>query len=120
MLDVFVDALKDTALLIPFLLAVHLLIGFFEARGKGRIKKNGVLSSPLAPLVGTGLALLPQCGFSVVASELYAKRLISVGTLIAVFIATSDEAIPILIGSGGAWDFLSALKSPWLSWRGTR
>ena len=98
MLDVFLDALKDTALLIPFLLAVHLLIGFFEARGKGRIKKNGVLSSPLAPLVGTGLALLPQCGFSVVASELYAKRLISVGTLIAVFIATSDEAIPILIG----------------------
>ncbi|HIW04274.1 MAG TPA: arsenic efflux protein, partial [Firmicutes bacterium] len=76
----------------------HLLIGFFEARGKGRIKKNGVLSSPLAPLVGTGLALLPQCGFSVVASELYAKRLISVGTLVAVFIATSDEAIPILIG----------------------
>ncbi len=102
MLEVFLDALKDTALLIPFLLAVHLLIGFFEARGKGRIKKNGVLSSPLAPLVGTGLALLPQCGFSVVASELYARRLVSAGTLVAVFIATSDEAIPILIGEAAS------------------
>ena len=66
MLEVFLDALKDTALLIPFLLAVHLLIGFLEVRKLGRIKRGGVLQSPVAPLVGTGLALLPQCGFSVV------------------------------------------------------
>lgn len=98
MLEVFLDALKDTALLIPFLLAVHLLIGFLEARKLGKFRRGGLLQSPLAPLVGTGLALLPQCGFSVVAGELYAKRYISVGTLVAVFIATSDEALPILIG----------------------
>lgn len=98
MSEVFLDALKDTALLIPFLLAVHLLIGFLETRRLGKIRRGGLLQSPLAPLVGTGLALLPQCGFSVVASELYARRFITVGTLIAVFIATSDEALPILIG----------------------
>lgn len=98
MLEVFLDALKDTALLIPFLFAVHLLIGFLEARKLNRIRRGGLLQSPLAPLVGTGLALLPQCGFSVVASELYARRFITAGTLIAVFIATSDEALPILIG----------------------
>lgn len=98
MLEVFLDALKDTALLIPFLLAVHLLIGFLETRNLGKVKRGGLLQSPLAPLVGTGLALLPQCGFSVVASELYAKRFITIGTLLAVFIATSDEALPILIG----------------------
>lgn len=95
--EVVLEALIDTARLIPFLFAVHLLIGFLEVRKTGRIKR-GVMNSRLAPLVGTGLALLPQCGFSVVASELYAKRFVTVGTLVAVFIATSDEALPILIG----------------------
>lgn len=113
MLEVFLDALKDTALLIPFLLAVHLLIGFLEVRKLGRIKRGGVLQSPVAPLVGTGLALLPQCGFSVVASELYAKRFVTVGTLVAVFIATSDEALPILVGEAATqprlWGWLGLL-----------
>lgn len=98
MLDVLLDSLKDTALLLPFLLAVHLLIELFEVKKLGRLKSSGVLGGGFAPLLGTGVALLPQCGFSVVASELYSKRYIRVGTLTAVFIATSDEALPILLG----------------------
>lgn len=94
--EVILESLTDTARLIPFLFAVHLLIGFIETR-KTRIKR-GVMLSNAAPLIGTGLALLPQCGFSVVASELYSKRLITLGALVAVFISTSDEALPILIG----------------------
>ena len=113
MLEVFLDALKDTALLIPFLLAVHLLIGFLEVRKLGRLKRGGVMRWPGAPLAGTGLALLPQCGFSVVASALYAKRFVTVGTLVAVFIATSDEALPILVGEAATqshlWGWLGLL-----------
>ncbi len=99
MLNVFLESLKDTALLIPWLLGVHLLIGLFEAKQLDKLKTGKVLKGKCAPLIGTGVGLLPQCGFSVVASELYAGRYIYVGTLVAVFIATSDEAIPILFGS---------------------
>lgn len=99
MLEVLLDSLKDTALLLPFLLAVHLLIELFEVKKLGRLKASGVLGGGFAPLLGTGVALLPQCGFSVVAGELYAKRYIRIGTLVAVFVATSDEALPILLGS---------------------
>lgn len=102
MTEVLLDSLKDTALLIPFLLAVHLLIELFEVKKLGRLKSSGVLGGGFAPLLGTGVALLPQCGFSVVAGELYAKRYIRVGTLVAVFVATSDEALPIMLGSAVA------------------
>ena len=99
--NVIIDSLIDTARLIPFLFAVHLLINFLEVRKTGKIKR-GILQSRFAPLFGTGLALLPQCGFSVVAGELYSKKLVTAGTLVAVFIATSDEALPILIGEAAA------------------
>lgn len=99
MLDVLLDSLKDTALLVPFLLAVHLLIELFEVKKLGSLKKSGLLAGGWAPLIGTGAALLPQCGFSVVASELYSRKYIRAGTLLAVFVATSDEALPILLGS---------------------
>lgn len=99
MLEVLLDSLKDTALLLPFLFAVHLLIELFEVKRLNRLKTSGILGGGFAPLLGTGVALLPQCGFSVVASELYAKRYIRVGTLVAVFVATSDEALPILLGT---------------------
>ncbi len=102
MSDVLLDSLKDTALLIPFLFLVHMLIGLFESGKLNGIKRSGALRGGLAPLVGTGVALLPQCGFSVVASELYSKKYIRIGTLLAVFIATSDEALPILLGSSVA------------------
>lgn len=113
MLDVFIDSLIDTALLIPLLLAVHLLIELFEVRKLNKLKSGKVLKGGLAPLIGTGVGMLPQCGFSVVASELFAGKYIRIGTLIAVFIATSDEAIPILFGSAftdpSAWLKLAEL-----------
>ena len=96
--EVILDALKDTALLIPLLFLVHLAIEFCQARSFSSLKKNKVLNGSLAPLIGTGVGLFPQCGFSVIAGDMYSKKYIRMGTLIAVFIATSDEAIPIIIG----------------------
>ncbi len=101
MLDVLLDALLDTLKALPFLLGAYLLIEFLEHRleheGGGRL--SAVLSKlgPLGPLGGAVLGCVPQCGFSVAAANFFAGRLISPGTLLAVFLATSDEAFPILL-----------------------
>lgn len=102
MLDVILDALLDTLKLLPLLLAVHVVIEVFEYTAASKIQVNKVLKSRLAPLIGTGLGVVPQCGFSVVATNLYARRAINLGTLLAVYVATSDEAIPILLSDPSA------------------
>lgn len=96
--EVFLDALLDTLKVLPFLLVMNFLIEFVEYRTKG-LKANKILTGPVAPLLGTGVGVVPQCGFSVVATELYGKRKIALGTLLAVYIATSDEALPIMLSS---------------------
>lgn len=97
MWDVLLDAVLDTLKLMPLLLAVHVVIEVFEYTTASKIQVNKILKSRLAPLIGTGLGVIPQCGFSVVATDLYARRAIHLGTLLAVYVATSDEAIPILL-----------------------
>lgn len=96
--DVFLDALIDTLWVLPFLLVMNFLIELVEYCSKG-FKANKALLSPFAPLVGTAVGVVPQCGFSVVATELYSKRRIALGTLLAVYLATSDEALPIMLSS---------------------
>lgn len=96
--DVFLDALLDTLKILPFLLVMNFLIEFVEYKTKG-LKANKILSGGVAPLLGTAVGVVPQCGFSVVATELYGKRKIALGTLLAVYIATSDEALPIMLSS---------------------
>lgn len=102
MWDVVLDALLDTLKLMPLLLAVHIVIEVFEHKTASKIQMNRVLKSRWAPLVGTGVGVIPQCGFSVVATNLYARRSIRLGTLLAVYIATSDEAVPILLSNPSA------------------
>ena len=98
-LDVLVDTLTDTAKMLPFLFGVYLLIEYLEHKASdkfsGALRKLG----PFGPIGGAAIGCLPQCGFSVAASNLYAGRLVSLGTLLAVFVATSDEAVPILLAS---------------------
>ncbi len=96
--DVFLDAFIDTLWVLPFLLVMNFLIELIEYGAKG-FKAYKALKSPLAPLVGTAVGVVPQCGFSVVATELYSKRRIALGTLLAVYLATSDEALPIMLSS---------------------
>lgn len=98
--DVLLDALIDSAKMLPFLFLAFLLMEFIEHRAGDKmanfLRKNGggrVGSAAAGAVIGC----VPQCGFSVAASNLYAGRVISVGTLIAVFLSTSDEAVPVLL-----------------------
>ncbi len=97
MREVVVDALVESALMVPWLLGVYLLVGFFERRLGHRLRHQLAASGGWGPLVGSLLGLFPQCGFSVVGAALYSQGLISVGTLVAVILATSDEAIPVIL-----------------------
>lgn len=96
--EVFLDAFLDTLIILPFLLVMNFLIELLEYGSKG-FKVNKALNGGLAPLIGTAVGIVPQCGFSVVATEMYSKRKISLGALLAVYIATSDEALPIMLSS---------------------
>lgn len=95
--DVLLDSLIDTAKLLPVLLIVYFLIEYLEYKNVFKFEKSRLLSGKASPIMGALFGTVPQCGFSVISSELYAKQKISAGALVAVFIATSDEAIPIMI-----------------------
>ncbi|MCH5351432.1 MAG: arsenic efflux protein [Clostridiales bacterium] len=107
--EVFLDAFLDTLKVLPFLLVMNFLIEFIEYRSKG-FKADKILLGGAAPALGTAVGIIPQCGFSVVATELYGKKKIALGTLLAVYIATSDEALPIMLSSpaglGKLWPVL--------------
>lgn len=92
------EAVKDTLIALPFLLISYILIELLEHKtGFTRDRKG--LQGKLAPLIGSATGIIPQCGFSVMAAKLYDRGLIRTGTLLAVFLATSDEALIILISS---------------------
>ena len=100
------DALIDTVHMLPFLFFVFLIIELIEHKYADKIKNLFGYSILLGPVIGALAAIFPQCGFSVIAAGLYIKRIISRGTLIAVFIATSDEAIPILLSNPNDYKFI--------------
>lgn len=85
-------------LVFPFILVIYILIELLENETMVT-KSKKMLQGPLAPLLGAATGLIPQCGFSVMAAKLYDRGLIRTGTIIAVFLATSDEALIILLGS---------------------
>lgn len=95
--EVISDSILDTLKLAPFIVAVYLVIEIAERKFADRFATGKVLFSPVAPLVGAAAGIVPQCGFSVVSANLYSAGKITLGTLVAVFIATSDEAIPVIL-----------------------
>lgn len=95
-MEIILDALKDTLIVFPFILIIYMLIELLE-NGSTLQKGRRSLQGPLAPVVGAATGIVPQCGFSVMAAKLYDKGLIRTGTIIAVFLATSDEALIILL-----------------------
>ena len=100
-MELIIDALLDSIKLLPFLFLVYLLIGYLDSSTDNRLYRRLVRAKWLGPIIGSTLGCLPQCGFSVVGANLYSRGMISIGTLLAIFISTSDEAIPILFAHPG-------------------
>lgn len=95
--DIILDALVDTAKLVPFLFVTYLLMEWLEHRTSKKTKAVIKNSGRFGPLLGGLLGAIPQCGFSAAASNLYAGRIITMGTLVAIYLSTSDEMLPIMI-----------------------
>lgn len=96
MTEVLLDALVDTLKVLPFLLIIYIVIELIEHKTSVFANRK-ILQGKLSPLIGSAAGLVPLCGFSVMAAKLYDKKFIRTGTLLAVFIATSDEAIILLL-----------------------
>lgn len=110
MVDILLDALIDSIKTLPFLFGVYLLIEYIEHNSADKLGKSLRKLGPFGAIGGGILGAIPQCGFSVAAANLFSGRLISMGTLVAVFLSTSDEAIPMLISNPSAfhslWKFI--------------
>lgn len=97
LLDCILDALLDSAKILPFLFFAYLAMEYIEHKMGERAKREIERAGALGPVFGSVLGVIPQCGFSTVASNLFAGRIITVGTLLAVYLSTSDEMLPIFI-----------------------
>ena len=97
MLEIIEETLIDAIKLLPFLFITYLLMEYIEHKTSKKSKETIKKSGEFGPAVGSFLGIFPQCGFSVSATNLYAARVITLGTLIAVYLSTSDEMLPIFI-----------------------
>lgn len=97
MMDVVFDTVLDGIKLLPFLFLTYLAMEFLEHKTSNKTKKMVKESGKAGPLIGALLGAFPQCGFSAAASNLYAGKVITLGTLIAIFMSTSDEMIPVFL-----------------------
>lgn len=97
MLHVIEHTLLETVKLLPFLFITYLIIELIEKKAGDKTTKVIKKSGKFGPIIGGFLGIIPQCGFSVSAANLYAGRIITIGTLISIFLSTSDEMLPILI-----------------------
>ena len=97
MMDCIMDGLIDTLKLLPYLLVTFLILEFIEHKLGKKNQKVLEKNKKVGPLIGGLLGALPQCGFSSMAANLFSARVITMGTVIAVFLSTSDEMLPILL-----------------------
>ena len=97
MIDILLDAIIDSAKILPFLFITYLIMEYIEHKMSKKSKTTIKKAGKWGPLLGSSVGIIPQCGFSASATNLYSARVISLGTLIAVYLSTSDEMIPIFI-----------------------
>lgn len=98
MIDVLLDALLDSLKLIPYLFVTFLILEVIEHKFSKKTQKLLEEKKEFGPFIGGLLGGLPQCGFSAIASNLYSSKVITMGTVIAIFLSTSDEMLPIMLG----------------------
>ena len=97
MIEILQDTLLDAIKLIPFLFIAYLIMEYIEHKTNQKVKNKIKKAGKYGPIIGGIVGIFPQCGFSVSATNLYAARVITLGTLISVYLTTSDEMLPILI-----------------------
>ncbi len=107
--DIFGDALVDTLYLIPFLFVTYVAMEWLEHSASHRFQEAIERGGSAGPAIGAVLGVVPQCGFSAAASTFYAARVITLGTLIAVFLSTSDEMLPIFIAEAVPAETIAAI-----------
>lgn len=100
MVDIILDTLIDGIKLLPFLFIVFFVLEYIEHKVSKKNKKIIEKSGKYGPFIGAILGMFPQCGFSVAATNLFSARVITFGTLIAIYLSTSDEMLPILLSNG--------------------
>ena len=98
-----VHAFLDTIKIMPFIFLIYLVIEYLEHKNNTTLSHRLMGHQKRGAVFGAIFGSIPQCGFSVIASDMYSRRAITLGTLIAVFVATSDEAIPIILTEPGQW-----------------
>ena len=106
MWEVIQETLIDSIKLIPFLFITYLIMEYIEHKTKEKTKQTIQKSGKWGPFIGSILGIFPQCGFSVSATNLYAARVITLGTLIAVYLSTSDEMLPIFLSEAVPIDII--------------
>lgn len=100
MVDIILDTLIDGIKLLPFLFIVFFVLEYIEHKVSIKNKQIIEKSGNYGPFIGAILGMFPQCGFSVAATNLFSARVITFGTLIAIYLSTSDEMLPILLSNG--------------------
>lgn len=99
MIEIILDTLMDALKLLPFLFLAFLLIEVIEHKLNKKVKDAVMKSGKFGPVIGSLLGAIPQCGFSVIATNLYITRILSLGSLIAIYLSTSDEMLPVLLSN---------------------
>jgi hypothetical protein len=100
MKEIVIETLLDAVKLLPFLFITFVILEYIEHKFSDKTKNKISKAGKFGPVIGSLLGALPQCGFSVMATNLYATRVITLGTLISIYLSTSDEMLPLLISNG--------------------
>jgi len=96
-MEILIDALIDSLKTVPLLLILYVVIELMEYKFGDKIREKVQNAGKIGPLIGAMAGIFPQCGFSVIATALFTQKLLTIGTLLAVYLSTSDEAIPIIL-----------------------
>lgn len=109
MLDILLDTVVDNLKLFPYLFAAYLLLEYLEHKASDKTLALVSKSEKKGPLIGAICGIVPQCGFSAAAANFYAARIITLGALIAIFLSTSDEMVPIMLAQALPFKTISVI-----------
>lgn len=98
-MEIILDIILDTLKMVPLIVLTYIILDIYERNSDINTKINLILNSKTGPIFGALIGCIPQCGFAFLAATLFTNNLVSAGTMVAVFIATSDEALPMLIAN---------------------